>query len=78
MGEYDPLQMQFDGDRDADKIAGRLRFEKWRLERNPENTTTTPVPDELRPVKTQESQGTGMGRLLDMRKRKSNFPKPGI
>ena len=36
MTEYDPLVMQFDGDRDASKIANRLRFERWRHEVKPE------------------------------------------
>ena len=38
MTEYDPLVMQFDGDRDAQKIANRLRFQKWLQERSPEAT----------------------------------------
>lgn len=38
MTEYDPLVMQFDGDRDASKIANRLRFERWRHEVHPDAT----------------------------------------
>ena len=41
--EYDPLEMVYDGD---DKIVPRLKFEKWRLSKNPNVTTPqTPLTD---------------------------------
>lgn len=72
--EYDPVEMQFDGDRDAKQKANRLRFHQWLFQKRPEKRQPqTPLPKNLPSTEEHKPEGRVRGRPFQ-----KGWNKPGI